>query len=223
MTNRSSRGSEQPEKAVALRRSINDRDLIRELHQGQRSCGRTPRPNTWLHPTKASKDQNPLATQAPTTHGLIGNRRPDMRRPRMPINIRGPAHGHIDNVGAASVDHSRFQTKASRRRGFRHARAQPRKTLRPETAQQCSQGLRDLYDRRSDCNRPDTQLLRLPDLCQKLASRYADHSHPRQEDWEPSRTWLLCVEFHCRPRLLESKTNIPISCSRARGKIVSGC
>jgi hypothetical protein len=72
MTNRSSRGSEQPEKAVALRRSINDRDLIRELHQGQRSCGRTTRPNTWLHPTKASKDQNPLATQAPSTHGLLG-------------------------------------------------------------------------------------------------------------------------------------------------------
>ncbi len=39
MTNRSSRGSEQPEKAVALRRSINDRDLIRELHQGQQPCG----------------------------------------------------------------------------------------------------------------------------------------------------------------------------------------
>ena len=38
MTNRSSRGSEQPAKAVALRRSINDRDLIRELHQGQRLC-----------------------------------------------------------------------------------------------------------------------------------------------------------------------------------------
>ena len=68
MTNRSSRGSEQPEKAVALRRSINDRDLIRELHQGQRSCGRIPRPNTWLHPTKASKHKNPLATQAPSTH-----------------------------------------------------------------------------------------------------------------------------------------------------------
>ena len=39
MTNRSSRGSEEPEKPVALRRSINDGDLIRELHQGQRSCG----------------------------------------------------------------------------------------------------------------------------------------------------------------------------------------
>jgi hypothetical protein len=39
MTNRSSRGSEQPAKAVALRRSINDGELIRELHQGQRSCG----------------------------------------------------------------------------------------------------------------------------------------------------------------------------------------
>ena len=38
MTNRSSRGSEQPAKAVALRRSINDGDLIRELHQGQRLC-----------------------------------------------------------------------------------------------------------------------------------------------------------------------------------------
>jgi hypothetical protein len=33
MTNRSSRGSEQPEKAVALQRSINDGELIRELHQ----------------------------------------------------------------------------------------------------------------------------------------------------------------------------------------------
>jgi hypothetical protein len=75
MTNRSSRGSEQPEKAVALRRSINDRDLIRELHQGPRSCGRTPRPNTWLHPTKALKDQNPLATQAPSTQGLTRSSR----------------------------------------------------------------------------------------------------------------------------------------------------
>ncbi len=37
MTNRSSRGSDEPEKVVALRRSINDRELIRELHQGQRS------------------------------------------------------------------------------------------------------------------------------------------------------------------------------------------
>ena len=70
MTNRSSRGSEQPEKAVALQRSINDRDLIRELHQGQRSCGRIPRPNTWLHPTKASKHKNPLATQAPSTQAF---------------------------------------------------------------------------------------------------------------------------------------------------------
>ena len=41
MTNRSSRGSEEPEKPVALRRSINDGDLIRELHPGQRS--RRPR------------------------------------------------------------------------------------------------------------------------------------------------------------------------------------
>ena len=39
MTNRSSRGSDEPEKAVALRRSINDGELIRELHQGQRPCG----------------------------------------------------------------------------------------------------------------------------------------------------------------------------------------
>lgn len=38
MTNRSSRGSDEPEKAVALRRSINDGELIRELHQGQRPC-----------------------------------------------------------------------------------------------------------------------------------------------------------------------------------------
>ena len=37
MTNRSSRGSDEPEKAVAHRRSINDGELIRELHQGQRS------------------------------------------------------------------------------------------------------------------------------------------------------------------------------------------
>jgi hypothetical protein len=83
MTNRSSRGSEQPEKAVALRRSINDRDLIRELHQGQRSCGRTTRPNTWLHPTKASKDQNPLATQAPSTQGFC-----EIGRSRSPLGFR---------------------------------------------------------------------------------------------------------------------------------------
>ncbi len=37
MTNQSSRGAEQPEKAVLLRRSINDGDLIRELHQDQPS------------------------------------------------------------------------------------------------------------------------------------------------------------------------------------------
>ena len=30
------RGSDEPEKVVALRRSINDRELIRELRQGQR-------------------------------------------------------------------------------------------------------------------------------------------------------------------------------------------
>lgn len=73
MTNRSSRGSEQPAKAVALRRSINDRALICELHQGQRSCGRTTRPNTWLPPTKASEAQNHLATQGPSTQGLPRN------------------------------------------------------------------------------------------------------------------------------------------------------
>jgi hypothetical protein len=39
MTSRSSRGSEEPEKVVALGRSINEGELIRELHQGQRSCG----------------------------------------------------------------------------------------------------------------------------------------------------------------------------------------
>ncbi len=39
MTNRSSRGSDEPEKAVALRHGINDGELIRELHQGQRPCG----------------------------------------------------------------------------------------------------------------------------------------------------------------------------------------
>ncbi len=88
MTNRSSRGSEQPEKAVALRRSINDRDLIRELHQGQRSCGRTTRPNTWLHPTKASKDQNPLATQAPSTQAFSELQRPFRARATLSTEIR---------------------------------------------------------------------------------------------------------------------------------------
>jgi hypothetical protein len=33
MTSRSSRGSEEPEKVVALGRSINEGELIRELHQ----------------------------------------------------------------------------------------------------------------------------------------------------------------------------------------------
>jgi hypothetical protein len=40
MTNRSSRGSDEPEKAVALRRSMNNGELTHEFHQkGQRSCG----------------------------------------------------------------------------------------------------------------------------------------------------------------------------------------
>jgi hypothetical protein len=108
MTNRSSRGSEQPAKAVALRRSINDGDLIRELHQGQRSCGRIPRPNTWLHPTKASKDQKP------SCHAGAVHTRPYLRFRLEAQNVAFWHFSEVDKVSALARNSGRSWTAEDR-------------------------------------------------------------------------------------------------------------
>jgi hypothetical protein len=72
MTNRSSRGSEQPEKAVALRRSINDRDLIRELHQGQRLCEPQYKAEHMAAPDQSVKRPKTLLPRRRRPHTAFG-------------------------------------------------------------------------------------------------------------------------------------------------------
>ena len=71
MTNRSSRGSDEPEKAVALRRSINDRELIRELHQGQRSCGPHTKAGHMAAPDQSVKTPKALLPRRRRPHTAL--------------------------------------------------------------------------------------------------------------------------------------------------------